>query len=156
MPDIEDQIRRAQEQVQFDNLPGKGKPLHLDDNPHVDPEWRLAHHMLHSAGYSLPWIEMWREIEADLTKARSALRNAWSWRTAALADGQPRNSVQAEWGRAEEQFRTQVEQLNRRITDYNLSVPSQRFQRRMVNAAREIEALTSAATSDTSLREQAD
>ena len=69
MPNIEEQIRRAQEGGQFDDLPGKGKPLRLDENPHEDPEWRLAHQILRNGGFSLPWIEMWREIEAELTLA---------------------------------------------------------------------------------------
>ena len=47
MPDlsIEEIIRRAIQEGKFDDLPGKGEPLQLDDNPHEDPEWRAAHHI---------------------------------------------------------------------------------------------------------------
>ncbi len=61
MSNIEDHIRRAIEEGKFDDLPGKGKPLKLEDDPFVDPEWRLAHHMLRCSGFSLPWIERRQE-----------------------------------------------------------------------------------------------
>ena len=54
---IEEIIRQAMQEGKFDDLPGKGKPLNLDQNPHQDPDWRVAHHLLKSAGFSLPWIE---------------------------------------------------------------------------------------------------
>jgi hypothetical protein len=143
MPDIEEQIRRAQEEGQFKDLPGKGKPLRLDENPHEDPEWRLAHHILRESGFSLPWIERLREIEADLGAARAALQQAWAWHQSALAQGQPYAQVQAEWERAQAAFRTEAARLNQRIGDYNLGAPAHRFQRPKVNAGREIEALVS-------------
>jgi hypothetical protein len=89
MSKVEEQICRAMEEGQFDNLPGKGKPLHLEDNPFEDPEWRLAHHVLRSSGFTLPWIEARRELEAAILEARTALRRSWAWRQAALAGGQP-------------------------------------------------------------------
>ena len=138
MPDIEDQIRRAQEEGQFEDLPGKGKPLRLDENPHEDPEWRLTHHMLREGGFSLPWIELNREIEAKLEAARKSLKSAWGWRASALREGAPYEQVQGEWLRAQAAFRGRIERLNKRIADYNLGVPSDRFQRRAVDAVREI------------------
>jgi DnaJ family protein C protein 28 len=141
MPDIEDQIRRAQEEGAFKDLPGKGKPLRLNDNPHEDPEWRMANHILHSSGFSLPWIEALRAIEADLEDARAAVKKSWSWRTAALAQGESPDQVQTEWQRAESVFRDQIERLNQRIADYNLAVPAMRFQRRKLNAEKELGAL---------------
>ncbi|UCF26898.1 MAG: DUF1992 domain-containing protein, partial [Chloroflexota bacterium] len=67
---IEEIIRRAIEEGEFDDLPGKGKPLQLDQNPHQDPEWRAAHNMLKSGGFSLPWIESLGEIEVQMQDAR--------------------------------------------------------------------------------------
>ncbi len=46
MPNIEDLIQRAIQEGKFSDLPGKGKPLRLDDNPHADPDWQLAYHLL--------------------------------------------------------------------------------------------------------------
>jgi DnaJ family protein C protein 28 len=124
MSQAEEQIRRAMEEGQFDNLPGKGKPLRLDDNPFEDPEWRLAHHVLRSSGFTLPWIEVRRELEAAILAARQAMRRSWEWRQAALAEGKPPQLVGAEWERAVDAFRRQIAQINRDILAYNLSAPS--------------------------------
>ena len=139
MPNIEDQLRKALGEGKFDNLPGKGKPLHLDEyNPHADPEWELAYRMLREGGYSLPWIETIREIETDIEAARKDLQRAWEWRQAALTESQPANFVAAEWERAMEAFRDKLAAFNKRIRDYNLKVPIARFQRPILNYEREL------------------
>jgi len=145
MPNIEDQLRKAMAEGKFDNLLGKGKPLHLDEiNPHADPEWELAYRMLKEGGYSLPWIETIREIEKDIAAARSDLQRAWEWRQAALAESQPASSVAAEWERALQAFTDRLTSLNKRIRDYNLKVPAARFQRPVLNFDRELNKITGA------------
>ncbi len=69
MKDIDDAIQKAMQAGQFDDLPGKGKPLNLDENPFADPEWELAQHVLKSSGYTLPWIETRQQIERELEAA---------------------------------------------------------------------------------------
>jgi DnaJ family protein C protein 28 len=144
MSAIDDQIRKAVNDGKFDDLPGKGKPLNLDENPHVDPDWRLAHHMLKSSGYTLPWIAARREIDALMEAARGALSRAWEWRGRALAGGQPASQVEAEWGRAQQAFAEQVEKINQKIFDYNLQTPSEKFQLMKLSAGKEIEAVKDA------------
>jgi DnaJ family protein C protein 28 len=136
---VEDQIRRAIEEGQFDNLPGKGKPLSLEENPFEDPEWRLAHHVLRNSGFTLPWIEARRELEAAIQASRQSLRRSWAWRQAALAEGQPLQPVQLEWGRALEAFHQQVFEINRDIVAYNLKTPSGRFHLPQIDVEGEIE-----------------
>ncbi|WP_166244485.1 DnaJ family domain-containing protein [Paenibacillus turpanensis] len=46
----EDRIREAMERGEFDNLPGKGKPLDLDDLSHVPEELRVGYKLLKNAG----------------------------------------------------------------------------------------------------------
>jgi DnaJ homolog subfamily C member 28 len=142
MPDIEDAISRAMQEGHFDDLPGKGKPLKLDDNPYEDPAWRMANRMLKSAGFSLPWIESLRGIESDLEKAKNALARTWSGRQASLVEGKPAPQVEFEWRRAQQTFREQVQSLNQRILTYNLEVPSDRFQKRLLDPEREILKIT--------------
>jgi DnaJ family protein C protein 28 len=144
MPEIDDQIRKAISEGKFDDLPGKGKPLNLDENPHVTPDWRLAHHILKSSGYTLPWIEARQEIEAFIETTRSALQRAWEWHGRAQAGGLSAAQAEAEWRRAQHAFEEQVEQINRKIFDYNLQTPSEKFQLMKVNAEREIEAVKDA------------
>ena len=138
MPNIEEQIRRAMEEGKFADLPGKGKPLKLEDDPHADPEWQLAFRMLKEAGFSLPWIEELKEIEADIETARAGLRQAWAWRRGAEAEGQPGEFIHLEWERAFLKFQDRVAALNKRIRDVNLEVPNARFQRPMLDVAREV------------------
>jgi DnaJ family protein C protein 28 len=144
---IDEIIRRAMEEGQFDDLPGKGKPLNLDDDPHADPAWRAAHSVLKSGGFSLPWIETRREIEADIDESLAALKRAWSlrlrsvqaWRVEKLDGPVDPGWVEAEWGRAQAAFRERVEALNKHIRAYNLEVPSPAFQRQLIQAEHEIE-----------------
>jgi DnaJ family protein C protein 28 len=148
VPNAEEQIRRAIEEGKFDNLPGKGKPLHLEQNPYEDPEWRLANHVLKSSGFTLPWIEKRGEIEALIENARSALKRSDEWRRQALSEGKPAPYVSAEWNKAVEKFREQAAEINRLILSYNLEAPSSQLQMAQLSIERELE-LTSSSPSDT-------
>jgi DnaJ homolog subfamily C member 28 len=144
MPNIEELLRKAMAEGKFDNLPGKGKPLHLDENnPHVDSDWELAYHILKEGGYSLPWIETLHEIENDIENARQDLRHLWNWRQAALFASQPVSNISDEWERALELFNNRFDALNKRIRLYNLEVPNARFQRPILNFEHEIQKITS-------------
>jgi hypothetical protein len=56
-------IREAQARGEFDNLPGKGKPLPIDNDP-TPAEYRLAYTMLKNAGYVPTEVQWLKEIEA--------------------------------------------------------------------------------------------
>jgi DnaJ family protein C protein 28 len=143
MPNIEELLRKAIAEGKFDNLPGKGKPLHMDEaNPHADPEWELAYRMLRDSGYSLPWIETIREIEKDIETARKDLQIAWKWHQAALSESQQVVNVIAEWERSQQTFKDKLTAFNKRIRDYNLQVPAARFQRPTLNYERELQKIT--------------
>jgi DnaJ family protein C protein 28 len=143
MPEIDDHIQKAINEGKFDDLPGKGKPLNLEDNPHANPDWRLAHHLLKSSGYTLPWIAARQEIEEQIEAARASLGRAWEWRQRALQGGQPYAQADAEWGRAVRAFQEQVEKINKKIFDYNLQTPSEKFQLLKLSAEKEVEAVKS-------------
>jgi DnaJ family protein C protein 28 len=119
----EEKIRAAMEAGVFDNLPGKGQPLKLEENPYEPEDWRLVFSLLRKNGFSLPWMETWRGIEADLVEARTRLRQALGTQN---------------WEQAKADFLGCVEALNRRIFNYNLQVPLTRFQRPIINPYREI------------------
>jgi DnaJ family protein C protein 28 len=136
---IEEIIRRAMEEGEFDDLPGKGKPLNLDANPHQDPEWRAAHHILKSGRFSLPWIESLREIEEHLQEARVSLGRSWGWYHAERAEGSMSIHAEQEWKRAIELFSEKITAINEKIRSYNLQVPNERFQMLPLNVEQEIE-----------------
>jgi hypothetical protein len=58
----EQRITEAMEKGTFDNLPGKGKPLQLDDDSHLPPEQRMAYRILKNSGYVDPEVEERKEI----------------------------------------------------------------------------------------------
>jgi DnaJ homolog subfamily C member 28 len=121
----EERIRAAMEEGKFDNLPGMGKPLNLDDNPYEAEDMRMANNLLRSNEFSPVWMEIGKEIERDVEIARS--------RYLALA------------ANAEEQARIEfsvaIAALNRRILDYNLRVPATVFQRPILDLQKEIDSI---------------
>jgi DnaJ family protein C protein 28 len=144
---IEQQIRKAIEDGQFENLPGKGKPLKLDENPYEDPEWRMAYRVLRNGGFTLPWIEARREIESELEEARLSIKISWARRKSSLKDGESAADSEADWRQAVDLFRERIEKINQLITSYNLKVPSGRFQLPQKDLEREMQ-LTIASLSD--------
>lgn len=63
-------IRDAQQQGEFDNLPGSGEPLRLDDDAHVPSELRAGYRLLKNAGCLPPELAQRKEAMAlaDLLK----------------------------------------------------------------------------------------
>jgi DnaJ family protein C protein 28 len=145
---VEEQIQQAIADGRFDDLPGKGRPLRLDDNPYEDPEWSLAYHMLRSSGFTLPWIEAQREIQASIEEARRTLHYSWGWRARTGAEDAPPGLVDEEWAKALEKFRLHVAEINQRILTHNLEVPTEKFQLRPLSFEHELQ-LTISPPSDT-------
>ena len=58
----EKKIREAIDNGEFDNLPGKGKPLQLEDDRHIPQDIRLAHKILKNADCLPPELELRKEI----------------------------------------------------------------------------------------------
>jgi hypothetical protein len=58
---IGEEIRKAQERGEFNNLPGQGKPLEIYRTD-VNPEYDLAFSRLKNAGVMPAWMELDREV----------------------------------------------------------------------------------------------
>jgi len=58
----EQRISEAQSKGAFDDLPGAGQPLRLDDDTAVPPELRTAYRLLKNSGYLPPEIHLRREV----------------------------------------------------------------------------------------------
>ncbi len=124
----EQRIEAAIEAGEFDNLPGAGLPLQLEDDSLIDPEWRLAHHLLRNAELAPAWVELDVRIRRELEAARRL-----------LADIAARESEESPiWGRAVTVFFQRVEKINQQIELLNLMVPLEQFQRRRLDPAREV------------------
>ncbi len=108
----ESRIAEAQRRGDFDDLPGAGAPLHLDDDSLVPPEWRMAYRVLHNAGCLPPEmlrrkqvmdLEMLIADLADSEERRRACRRLQALRLAMSAC----RGTEAAW-MAEAEYRDRI------------------------------------------------
>ena len=59
---IEQRIKEAMEKGKFDDLPGHGEPLALEDDSHIPEDLRLAYKILKNADCLPPELELRKEI----------------------------------------------------------------------------------------------
>ncbi|MGD9082883.1 MAG: DUF1992 domain-containing protein [Desulfobacterales bacterium] len=60
---VEERILKAQKRGEFENLPGAGKPLVLEDNRFISEELRLAYKILKNADCIPVEVELKKEIK---------------------------------------------------------------------------------------------
>jgi hypothetical protein len=58
----EERIKEAMERGEFDNLPGQGKPLQLEDDRHLPDDLRIAYKILKNADCLPPELQLRKEI----------------------------------------------------------------------------------------------
>ncbi len=58
----EERIRQAMERGEFDDLPGKGSPLELEDDSHLPVDLRMSYKILKNADCLPPELELRKEI----------------------------------------------------------------------------------------------
>jgi hypothetical protein len=61
---VEDQIRKAMAEGEFDNLPGKGKPIDLDAYFQTPEHLRVCYSILKNGQFIPEEVQMLKEIEA--------------------------------------------------------------------------------------------
>jgi len=69
---VEQLIREAQERGEFENLPGKGKPIDLTAYFEMPEDIRLAQSVLKNAGMKSPEVQLLNEI-AELRQLLAAV-----------------------------------------------------------------------------------
>lgn len=125
------QIQEAIERGDFKDLPGKGKPQQRDDNPYIPPAVRTVNQMLKDNGFAPRWIEVDKEIRAETENAEKLIENLKGRRNRLEAQlrAQPlkrdaiRSVFESERTRALEDYTVQLQQLNRKIQQWNLMIP---------------------------------
>ncbi|HSL33027.1 MAG TPA: DUF1992 domain-containing protein [Candidatus Limnocylindrales bacterium] len=129
-PLIDRQIREAQAEGAFDDLPHRGERIPLRDDSAAG-DWALAHRMLKNAGFAPPWIETDREVRELLARRDALIARA------------PRVSLpQRPRDRAE--LTKLVGQINEAIFRLNHEAPTERQHRRRLTLESELEALATA------------
>lgn len=125
------QIQEAMERGDFKDLPGKGKPQQRDDNPYVPPAVRTVNQMLKDNGFAPRWIEVDKEIRAETEQAEKLIKNLKGRRRRLESQlrAQPlrrdaiRSVFELERSRGLEAYIAQLQQLNRKIQQWNLMMP---------------------------------
>ncbi len=59
---IEKRIQESLAKGEFDSLPGRGKPLQLEDDSHIPEDLRLAYKVLKNANCLPPEVELRKDI----------------------------------------------------------------------------------------------
>ncbi len=59
---IEKRIKEAQQKGEFDDLPGSGEPLRIEDNSRIPEDLRLAYKILKNADCLPPELQLRKEI----------------------------------------------------------------------------------------------
>ncbi len=147
---VEQKILEAIRRGEFDHLPGKGKPLRLEENPYLEPGLALAYHLLRQNDARPEWIEADLAIRKGIEAARQDLRRTMQWREEALRALEGRTDarsqaerawIEAEWERALRAFARRIAELNEQIFLYNLKVPIYWLQRFKCDLQEELKAL---------------
>ena len=68
-------IVEAQERGEFDNLPGHGKPLHIEESPFADGR-ELGFGILKNAGFAPYWVELEKEMRTVSARMDDLLARA--------------------------------------------------------------------------------
>ena len=115
--DIEDQIQAAQQNGQFDNLRGQGKPFtHLDTD--------ALEQLVKEQGFRPHFVELDAEIRTKIEIARQGVRRTYEWVMQARGGGGvDRHYAQDEWRKALHIFDQRLAEINQLIKTFNLELP---------------------------------
>ncbi len=114
---VDRQIREAQAEGKFDNLPGKGKPFtHLDSDPLMQ--------VLKSQGFAPRWLELDNEIRQKQEIAEKAVRRTFEWVMQTWSSGSASQTfAESEWQEARRVFAKRLDEINKLIRVLNLELP---------------------------------
>lgn len=93
---VEEAIRKAQERGEFDNLPGKGKPIDLSAYFETPEEVRVAQSVLKNSGFTSMEVSLLNEI-AELKKLLAVTTEERSARRFKNSSGTGRSSSICGW-----------------------------------------------------------
>lgn len=139
---VEEQIRKAQERGDFDNLAGAGKPLDLDENPFEPAEMRMAFKILKENDFAPYWIELGKEIDAALEKLKQEIDYFQRYTVLFWSDKHDDRARQ-HYQRKKELFYLEREaelvKIDKKILDFNLHCPTFRQGRSNLVIAKEMD-----------------
>lgn len=124
---VEERIRKAREKGAFDNLEGFGKPLNLYENPFEPADMRMANKMLKDAGYAPYWVELGKDVDAALEAFGEEIEKFKRYVTVVLNGGPVSSITRRRFEQKKalfyEEMKGRLEQLNKKIDNYNYHCP---------------------------------
>ncbi|KAI8884378.1 hypothetical protein K501DRAFT_182433 [Backusella circina FSU 941] len=118
-------IRSARARGDFDDLPGRGKPLEHDpliNNPFIDRTEYFLNRIVQRSGAAPPWVIMQMEVDTETTSFRSQLNSAFERVVRSTTE---KTSIMQRFEELELGFfKKQVLHINSRVRSYNVMCPS--------------------------------
>ena len=128
---VEQRIQEAMDNGAFDNLPGAGKPLQLNENPYQQPGQAWTFDWLKRNNFAPEWVERNKAIERELETARTRMETAWQ-------HYKNNPTYPSSWQAAVTRFEDTLRKINKKIDDYNLVAPTVSAQRKHIHLESEL------------------
>lgn len=127
---VDQLLEAAQQRGEFDNLPGAGRPIHLEENP-FGKEKQMAYKLLKDNGYTLAFLQERKDLLEKIENLRLQLRRAAERSDQSIGG-------RLAWRRTAQSFRMRVKKLNEAIQTYNLKAPQTQFHIMTLDADQEL------------------
>ncbi|MDD3023931.1 MAG: DUF1992 domain-containing protein [Syntrophomonadaceae bacterium] len=129
---VENQIVKAQQRGDFDNLEGAGKPLNLEENPFEPLDLRMTYKILKDNDFAPYWIELGKEIDAEMNKIDKEV-NSFKRYTEIFFSEKHGSLARRRYEKRKAlslfEIRLIWEKVHKKIIDYNLHCPTFRLGR---------------------------
>ena len=126
---ITEQLDEAAASGAFENLPGKGQPLRLNEHPNEPAEMRMANKLLKDNNLTPTWIGDRKELLVDIESLRAEMRRQWEVTcTGTEASASDSEAFMRSWKRSLNRWEARIAKLNRRIVSLNISLPIWRME----------------------------
>lgn len=126
----EEAIEEAIRSGAFDNLPGRGRPLNLINNPYA-PGTELAYQLLKDNQYTLPWISERVSLLARIQDLRDEIASSWRWYRSeyqAVVSHDRRLGLVQEWSAVVVAWEERIAALNKDVLTVNLKQPGDQLE----------------------------
>ncbi|MEN6348655.1 MAG: DnaJ family domain-containing protein [Syntrophomonas sp.] len=137
-------MKEAMKQGEFDNLEGVGKPLDLGGNPFAPDEMHMAYKILKDNGYAPHWMELGKEIEALRAKLNKEVDDFKKYTRMVFRERRSSGAIRR-YEQIKTTFYTQsrehLEEISKKILDYNLNCPVSRLGRANFDVNDEMESI---------------
>jgi hypothetical protein len=119
-------MAKAMEQGEFDNLEGAGKPLILNEDPFEPNELHMVHKILKDNGYAPYWIELGKEIDILRVKLNKEIDHFKKYMQMVFSEKRSSGAIHRFEHKKNDfyiQTRNHLEEISKKILDYNLNCP---------------------------------